>query len=490
MLANRRGMMAIAMATAAALTAMASPVRADNAPTTAPSTEATVAALQAEVASLHQEVNTLKQESGKNGVTVADQQAVADQVLHDADQHSKLIADAGVTGGWDDKRGFFLGSNDGNFIFHPGLLFQYRGVVDDARGGRANGNTVTQQGFEVARLKFFIDGNVFSPDLTYLFQWTNTNNGGAPMLEMGYVQYVAAKNIFMGGDLAVKAGQFRDPVFAEDKRESDSQSLAVDHSLADALVGGTAVVGPLIQAADVELVGKNTPIHLDVAFDDGDGSGNADFDNGRSSSPLISSGAIVTNWGALARGEFKVKGNWADDGNFTGKDAQSDLFIIGAGIGYSDISNADVLRGEVDGQYIIDGQWVFYGSLIGDNVDFRNNAFAGTSNDWGTVWQAGYFINPALQVFGRFDMTRLDDTAQDGYASNGAAGTRSLYEEVTTGANYFLGPAGSWGNRAKLTADVTYLPRGAPVGVTFLDFLPNTAGHCEVVFRAQVQLAF
>jgi hypothetical protein len=134
--------------------------------------------LQAEIAQLKAESDANAQQNTKlqaqlaqvqsqQAINNADTTAAIQQVLADADKHSQFLSvDSSSTGGWDDaKKGFFLGSEDGNFYLHPGIQYQTRYVVAyDSNPHR------TQEGFEQRRVKFVFDGNIFSKDLTYKFQ--------------------------------------------------------------------------------------------------------------------------------------------------------------------------------------------------------------------------------------------------------------------------------------------------------------------------------
>jgi hypothetical protein len=88
-----------------------------------------------------------------------------------------------------------------------------------------------------------------------------------------------------------------------------------------------------------------------------------------------------------------------------------------------------------------------------------------------------YAIDRVWEVFGRYDITRLDP---------GAVGNDNLYNEVTVGANYYLGTGGSAGQRAKLTADAVYLPDGSPSNQTGLGIVQST--DAQFVLRVQFQL--
>src|SRR4051794_36434777 len=52
-----------------------------------------------------------------------------DSVLNDASKHSQFLDSTGISAGWNpSKQQFFIGSDDGKFYLHPGIIFQVRGV--------------------------------------------------------------------------------------------------------------------------------------------------------------------------------------------------------------------------------------------------------------------------------------------------------------------------------------------------------------------------
>ena len=99
--------------------------------------------------------------------------------------------------------------------------------------------------------------------------------------------------------------------------------------------------------------------------------------------------------------------------------------------------------------------------------------------DWGALAQVGYLLNSKWEVFGRYDVVLLDDEALED-------GDEETFHEVTAGVNYYLGPDGSHLHRAKLTADVTYLPNGAPSDQTQSGVLAGEGD--QFIVRAQFQL--
>ena len=111
--------------------------------------EPTVEELKAQVQELSKKVSALET---KQAVNSADAQATIEQVLRDAEHRSQLMAAGGnLVGGWNaEKKQFYLGSEDGDFYFHPGVLLQFRNAAN-FRDNAKNGNGDFQDGFEVRR---------------------------------------------------------------------------------------------------------------------------------------------------------------------------------------------------------------------------------------------------------------------------------------------------------------------------------------------------
>src|SRR4029079_9115176 len=113
--------------------------------------------------------------------------AEIDRVLKDAERRSSggplFGAGGGLTAGYD--KGFFIKSDDGNFLLKPSVQFQFRYVANyrEDVGGSDTGDDF-QSRFEFRRARFRFDGNAFSPKFTYSFVWdTNRNNGNVTLLD-------------------------------------------------------------------------------------------------------------------------------------------------------------------------------------------------------------------------------------------------------------------------------------------------------------------
>ncbi|HYO09325.1 MAG TPA: porin, partial [Tepidisphaeraceae bacterium] len=382
----------------------------------------------------------------------ADVARTVDQLVRDAEQRSKLLQTTGDVQAGHDK-GFFIRSSDGNFVLRPGVQFQFRNITNVNTGDDAEGEDSIENGFEVRRLRFRFDGNLFTPKLTYLFQWdTSRTTGGLSLLD-AWGQYQFADN------WAVRIGQFKESVFHE-KDVSGFQQLAVERSLADALLGGSLT--DRVQGISVIYGGNDrTPARVEVAFHDGANSKNTnwrDTDTG--------------DFGFGGRAEWKLAGKWADYKDFTARQTKQDLFVIGAGADWTQEGGGDQILTTVDAQYKTPTGWSLYGALHGAQLrDDEDDNFS-----WGALGQVGYAINQRWEPFARYDIVSIDDAA-DG---------QDTYNEFTAGVNYYLGDNGAAGHRAKLSVDVVFLPDGAPSDQTGLGVLAGE--EAQFVLRTQFQL--
>jgi hypothetical protein len=256
-----------------------------------------------------------------------DHQIALDSSLKDAAQHSQLMDSVGFSAGWNPaKQQFFIGSEDGKFYAHPIIIFQFRGILNDREKAKKHSTDDTQLGFEIRRAKFGFDGNLFSPDLTYKFQWQGSQTT-APTIEYAFGQYVFAKNIAGAGDLAVRAGQFRG-IFSREENVSDSNQLLIERSLANALVGGNAPAAGAVQAnavqgVDLLWLGKNNPVHAELTVHNGYAGALTAFTQPHGTPVTfpqvpVNPPSNPSFGGVQGRVDWKVFGDWADTTDFTG----------------------------------------------------------------------------------------------------------------------------------------------------------------------------
>ncbi|MGB7159217.1 MAG: porin [Tepidisphaeraceae bacterium] len=401
--------------------------------------------LQKQLAELQQRISKL--ESNQAAQSAAQ---TKDAVLTDAQKRSKLGGGAPITAGYD--KGFFIKSEDGNFSLKPALQWQFRYVSNF--GEDADGDDDVESGFENRRARFRFDGNAFSPDFTYSFVFDTNRSGGAVSLLDAWAAYKFKPQ------WSVKFGQFKES-WSHEKDVSFTQQLAVERSLLDAVLGGNQTD----RVQGFSLIyggGKEDEVRAEVALHDGANSKNTTFED-----------TATGDWGVGGRVEYKLGGDWANYKDFTAKGTKEQLFVVGGGADFTQAGDTDILRATVDAQWENADGLGLYAALLGNQTESgADDAF-----DWGALAQAGYLLNKKVEVFGRYDILKLDDVA---------AGDEDTFNEFTIGANYFLGPDGAYLHRAKFTVDVVYLPDGAPSNQTGLGVFGSDED--QFVLRGQFQL--
>jgi hypothetical protein len=413
--------------------------------------DAKIRELEAKVAALE----------AKQNQSTSDMNATIDSVLRDAEQRSKLLATSGdAEAGYD--KGFFI--RQGDFELRPMVWMQFRNVInyrEDTGGAKSD---EFESGFEIRRARLDLSGNAFK-NLEYRFQFDANREGGTVSLLDAYVKYM------FNNDWGIRGGQFKDPLTHE-KLVSASRQLAVDRTMLDNIMGGSLYdrvqgVTAIYGGADPN---KGNPWNVEFGLTDGGPSKNTNFTK------------HGFDFGLVARAEYKAMGDWRDYRDFTAKDTKKDLLVIGGAVDWSQAGDANIVIGTVDAQWETTTGLGVYGAIIFAN---RDDAFTGgnSSTDWGLLAQAGYMLNRSWEVFGRLDITMFDN---DVALSGGS--TEDTFYEITLGANYYLGPDGSYGHRAKFTVDLSFLPNGAPAPLDGIGVLDSNDGGTEIMLRTQFQI--
>jgi hypothetical protein len=432
------------------------------------------------VEALEAEVKELRAE--RQNPAGADQQeidATIEAVRKNASRHTLQFPPGSA--GHDLERGFFIRSEDGSFVLFPDLLMQFRGVAA-YRDASKHGESTTENGFEIRRAKIGFYGTAFSPDLSYRFLWQSTNsNGGNLVLQYGWGQYLVAHELLNEhADFGFRAGQFKNIVFREETIGDRSQMFA-ERSLANSTLGGAAL-GSETQGVDLLITGREAPLHAELLFHDGLKSSNTDF---RDNQPVVNpitgvASNVATDWGLAGRVDYKVFGRWGDSDDLTGVWGRENLLIVGGGADVTQGDHLTTVHWTVDAQYQLLHKLAVLAGVYGAYTDFRNQAGPSSRNDVGGQVEAGYFVTRAVQPIVRYSITKFDGDFK--------VGATDTFHEIAGGVNWFLGPSGEWGNNAKLTIDVTYLPNGSPA-FSGGDFLASPNKKAEVVFRGQFQIS-
>src|SRR2546421_8421609 len=226
-----------------------------------------VHALRAQVEELRAKMAASQPHSAAATTERVDQETV-NQVLRDAAGRRPLADISGLTARYSPDIGFIIRSEDGNFLLHPWAFVQIRNATT-YRENATPTSSDTQNGFELPRMKFILDGNVFSPDLTYQFIWATSDTTGNLGLQDAWARYH-----FPNTPFAVRAGQIRDPVDHEQITFA-TRSLTPGRSIVNnVLLNGDDIVKGASLSYGFD---GNEPFRAEVAITSGERNFNTNF---------------------------------------------------------------------------------------------------------------------------------------------------------------------------------------------------------------------
>ena len=389
-----------------------------------------------------------------------------------------------VTSGYDPAVGFVLRSDDGQFSLHPGFVVDFRNMTSyREKLSPTSGSEIstprysTENGFDVSRFRMTFDGRA-TQNFTYFIQLQGDQGAAFGLLD-AYGVY----RFGLDSPVAVKGGQFKDPVWHE-RNLSEANLLAVDRSLMEFLLEG----GQTARVQGIDLMYDRDRLRGQLGLHDGFNSGNTKFFDGGGIAAGIGGGAGVTptDFGVSGRGEFMAIGNRTRefnpfteyDGGFTALGDKQSILVFGGGADYSEAGSNSVLFHTLDAQYDNPCGFSAYAAYSGTYRDLKHNqgVVPGFYYDPGFQLQFAYLITPKIEPFVRYDYTYLPP----GSTTNLVTGE---VQEITLGANYYV-----YLQHLKVTLDASYLPNGAPGDSDALGMLKDS-GHNEVVVRLQFQLA-
>lgn len=417
-----------------------------------------------------------KQDAQEDRLTADDVDRTVDAVLRDAEERSRYLQATGFTAGYN-KGKFIIQDETGDFMLNPNFQFQFRYVINNREEGD-DGDNDAQSGFEVRRMKFSFDGNVFDPSIVYKFQWATSRTSGQPVLDDAWVRFGLGKPLGEGfKNFALQIGQFKDPTFHEEN-VSSKRLLAVDRSTLNETLGG----GVTDWVQGVSLIwddgAEGLPLRGSVGFTDGANTDNTNFQDSGGFAPL---GVANPDYGAFARVEYLAMGNWKAYDDFTALGNTEPLLVFGGGLSYTEAGNGDLLMATVDAQYEPNDRLSLYGAFIFDYSEpgaAEVEGFTdGGAQDWGALVQVGYMLTDKWEVFGRYDYVDIEEE-RTGNLDN------DTIHELTGGVNYYIEK-----HAMKFSADVTYLPNGGTgENDTGIGILGDDQGEGQWVGRAQFQL--
>ncbi|HEX8524070.1 MAG TPA: porin [Tepidisphaeraceae bacterium] len=401
-----------------------------------------------------------KQDQQATAASRADHERAIQDVLKDAEKRSQWLQDETFVSNYHNGK-FIFRDETGNFTLHPWFQMQFRNVTNFRQDAVPGGDDNAQNGFEIRRAKFGVDGNLFTPKLTYFLNWGTRRQGGELELEQAWLKYQLDANWSLQG------GQFKDPFSHESLAWWDRQLAAERSYPVVVFTGGDNYV------QGVAALYTQGPFRVNAAFHDGANQYNTDFQD------FPTNGA---DYGFATRAEYKVLGDWTDYVEFNAVGLKQDLMVVGAAIDYTEAGDTGTLLHTADAQYTLVNGWTFYGAYIArayQNAPASSGTGAPVAAtfdgyDWAIEAEAGYKFDQHWEPFARYTFTNFD---QD------RVGTlENEVHEITVGVNYF------WYNEsARFTVDATWLPNGAPISQGGTGILAND-GSNEFVLRAQFQL--
>jgi hypothetical protein len=325
--------------------------------------------------------------------------AIVQDVLADADTRSSMLGP--VMAGYDD--GFVLSSADGNWLLRTNFLMQQRLIFSEQDNSPpASGGDDSRWGFENARTRFALSGNVINPDWFYRVEIeVASNDTGFPSgqsrtgLNDAYVGYD------FGQGWRLWMGTFKAPLLREELIDA-SQQLAVERSYVNYVYTGGYTDGLAVEYRNAKFgqIGS-----YNNGIDDAVYGGNV-MTGG--TSPLTSGTA---DFAATLRGEWLIAGDWDQLVQFTAPRGGGKAMMLGGAMqwqtarmdstGMPDLDLL-VLTGDFTGQF--DGLG-FYGAIIYTNADHSGSPGVDT---FGYVLQGGWYFSETWEAFARYEWSDTD----------------------------------------------------------------------------------
>lgn len=361
-------------------------------------------------------------------------------------------------------------SPDGNLDLRPHFLAQ--GDLAWWHGTRFSPDHV---------FEFGLSGSAFK-DFRFDFTGYEAQNSDLTFRD-AWVDYTAMRHVLYGQNIGVRAGLFDDNAWKEQGGIYDPYTLFLKRSLTNDLVGN-GPGGPQVGG-----------VRLFLGDDCDDGNDGSCFHSSLTLRQHADRQIYDTDFlenvngfgpkrlGVSARADFLTCGNWYQTHDLSGKIGRVPTTDFGAGFAFDNFGNGNVIRPSVDVQYNDPNRWNVFAAATLNYTDFTSNNFGGggSRTDWGFLVQGSYYLTPAVQLAARYDFTKVDS----GFKLNGT----SHFQEISLGVNYYMGRNGSLGNHVKLSADVNFLPDGAPAD-TNLNYTNVTPGNSRVFFRFGAQVFF
>lgn len=322
----------------------------------------------------------------------------------------------------------------------------------------ANNNKSTL-GFENARTRLNVQGNIFSEDWGYFIQFGFGDAQSGAFLEDAYGTY----KIGNGWDLMW--GQFKLP-FSKEQLVGDTGQLAIERSVMDSIFSQGRSQGIQVQySADA--------FRVQAALSDGINTANTDYTS-----------AAEADIAVTGRGEYKWAGDWKQYNEFTGWQNNQFFGAVGGAIHYqsggSTVNTVDTSLTAVEVDCMVKGNgW----NAFAEVVYAHNDPNGGTQTDnFGVVLQGGIFVAAQWEVFGRVDSITFDSALSP---------NDDTFNTLTAGVNYYITPDSQ---ALKFTAELEYFLTKFSNSSAPASTMTGLLGPCDksgqFMVAAQLQMVF
>ena len=481
-------------------------------------------ALAAQNAAISAKVGALEERVVADGDWLTEQRAqeiraIVSDVLADSATRESLAGD-GATAGYDKSKGFFLASADGNYTLAVKGEMQVRWAYNSrkigssvaAQGSAPNTASPDAWGFELRRVQLAFFGNFIDPSWSYEIKWAF--NQSAVSNNNGYLYYAFIDKNF-GSGWSLRVGQFKPPFLREELVGSLSQ-LAVERSL----VNNAFTAG---RAQGLRLGWQDDQTKVEAFYGDalrasatapyavtagGAGPLNAGSALGVAGSQNTAFNENQTDYAFAARAEWKPLGEWKQFKDMQSYRGEGQGLLFGVA-GYAEqvdpVSGSNgatpdvILSATADASFDFGGANIFaYGVYRNVTLQSPQAVRDGGTNDainqWGAVFQGGYFVADDIEAFARYEIGDSDD---DQYRTQSTALLASGQDlsVLTVGVNWWV--AGVKNKQIRWTTDFGYsfepLVDFAASGANYLPDYTAAGGATndgQWVVRSQFQFMF
>ena len=481
-------------------------------------------ALAAQNAAISAKVGALEERVVADGDWLTEQRAqeiraIVSDVLADSATRESLAGD-GATAGYDKSKGFFLASADGNYTLAIKGDMQIRwaynsrniGSATAAQGSPSNSTAGDAWGFEMRRIRLTFFGNVIDPTWTYEVKLAFNRNATSANNAFVDEAFVTKD---LGGGWSLRAGQFKPPFLREELVTTTAQ-LAVERSLVNDFFSAQKSQGLRLGWNDEQFkvegfygdtirAGGSAPYSLTGTTA---GALNAGSALGVPTSQNTGFNVNPSDYAFAARAEWKPQGEWKQFKDMQSYRGEGQGMLFGVA-GYAEqvdpVSGTNgatpdvILSATADASFDFGGANIFaYGVYRNVTLQSAQAVRDGGTNDainqWGAVFQGGYFVSDDIEAFARYEIGDSDD---DQYRTQPTALLASGQDlsVLTVGVNWWV--AGVKNKQVKWTTDFGYsfepLVDFAASGANYLPDYTAAGGATndgQWVVRSQFQFMF